>query len=186
MATIDELRARPAPYYSCDRARALLELPAETSTVAVGGFRWLVRHDGPMLYSIRPRAKSAGRGHVAFDPWANPAKSEHSSCQTEILGELYAIDPYGPRRLQEALALTVCAWITANGVIDAFYRAIGRSGSCAICGANLTDPLSMARGIGPECVKHIGIGGRAVREVQRRRVADPNWPVLPAMAEQEV
>jgi hypothetical protein len=29
---------------------------------------------------------------------------------------------------------------------------------CLLCGKSLTDPISQARGIGPECARHIGLG----------------------------
>jgi len=44
--------------------------------------------------------------------------------------------------------------IEANGLAAAIKH-FGRKSICCICGANLTDPESIHRGIGPECVKKI-------------------------------
>lgn len=180
--TLDELRQTKPPRYAFERREAVRRLPADETIVAVRGYRMIVRFVGTRLYSIMPRAKSAGRGEIAIDPWA---EQEESRYQLRILGDIYTIDPWGPKKLQEALQCTVWAWNDSEGNVDAFYRALGSSGRCAICGATLTDPVSMGRGIGPECIKKIWVGRGAVREVQKRRIADPNWPVLPAMAEHE-
>ena len=72
-------------------------------------------------------------------------------------------------KLHAALALALSAWEVSGGDLDALYRALGQTGNCAICGALLTDELSMSRGIGPECYRKIGVGKAAVKEVQRRR-----------------
>lgn len=166
--TLSELAETAPPYYSFQRAEVVQRLPADEVIVAVGGYRWKVRFKDGVLYTVFPNAKSAGRGHIAIDPWAT---SSDRSCR-EILGRRYDWDSYGSQRLQEALALVISAWTIADGDIDAFYKALGQSGHCAICGATLTDPLSMSRGIGPECIKKIWVGRRGIKAVQQLRIEE--------------
>jgi hypothetical protein len=55
--------------------------------------------------------------------------------------------------------LTVLATCRVTGGRKAeTLQALGQTTHrCAICGAWLTDPDSMARGIGPECIRHLGV-----------------------------
>jgi hypothetical protein len=135
----------------------------EVTTIAIGGYRLLITHRQGLLLSITPKATSAGRGSIELNPW-------DTSTDNALPG--YCWDTCGSRRLQSALLIAWDAWSEAGGIIDAFYAAIGQTGHCAMCGATLTDELSMSRGIGPECYSKI-YGGRSVqRNVMARRIAN--------------
>lgn len=89
----------------------------------------------------------------------------------DLLGREYYYDNYGPTRLHAALAVCMSAWEIAKGDVNLLYQTIGKRGNCAICGAGLTDELSMVRGIGPECFRHIGVKMAAVKELQKRNLS---------------
>jgi hypothetical protein len=56
---------------------------------------------------------------------------------------------------QEALELTRSRVLDFIGAPDAQMQLAGRLwGHCCICGKELSDPVSLERGIGPECIKH--------------------------------
>lgn len=154
------------PYYSSDREKYTFGLPATSTVVAVGGYRLIIRHAEGMLLSITPKAASAGRGHIILDPWG----SADDMYRVKIGDYYYMQDPCGPVKLHAALALALSAWEVSEGQEEGLYKALGQTGNCAICGALLTDELSMSRGIGPECYRKIGVGKDAAKEVQRRRV----------------
>jgi len=157
------------PYYrergKVAACKAAVRKHSRQVTVSCGGFRWHVYLLQDGLAFIEPRSNSAGR----FEFTLIPACADRQGIQ---LGNyLYEVDCCMRRRVAEALFALLAAWTAADNDIDAFYRALGQSGRCAICGATLTDPLSMSRGIGPECFGHIGIGRAAVLEVARKRVS---------------
>ena len=130
---------------------------AATIIVTVAGFKLAVLHHGATLVSIRPTATSAGRGECVLYPYDNPPS---------YVQDGYHSDPCPRPKVGKAIRLAFTAWQVAKGDVNAFYRALGERGFCAICGATLTDPLSRARGIGPECYKKIWGGERAVREAK--------------------
>lgn len=165
---IGELRGLPPAYYSHDRdaqtERLFRQHGAETLVVTVAGFRLNVLHFGDVLVSIRPKAVSAGRGEVVLWPYLDKQPSFGSQGG-------YHFDPCPRPKVGKAVNLAFTAWQAGNGDVQAFYRALGERGFCAICGATLTDPLSRARGIGPECIKKIGVGNAALRELKAIQAA---------------
>jgi hypothetical protein len=150
---VAKVRARDI-YYGTDRnSQTILAFDnagAERSIIACGGFRLLVQHYDSILISIMPKASSAGRGEYVL--WTGQSKD---SWIVNILNREYYYDRMGPSRLHEALHIAKIAWETSDGNIEQLHKAIGARGFCAICGAGLSDELSIARGIGPECIKKV-------------------------------
>ncbi len=70
----------------------------------------------------------------------------------EVEGFPYAMDPCGSALVQGAIERALSAFLRAESPREA-ARLLGAEGRCCCCGADLTDPTSIARGIGPECVK---------------------------------
>ena len=129
--------------------RRFRDAGAEDTVICCGGFRITVQHYQGVLVSITPKARTAGRGQITIDA----TDGKPSDGDPIINGRRYFHDVYGSYRLQEALLIVQVAWQTSGGNIDRLYQAIGARGFCACCGAGLTDPLSIDRGIGPECIK---------------------------------
>jgi hypothetical protein len=152
---IATLKAQKPCYYSYEQNQrtlgTFLKAGAQQTVIATGGYRLVLTHMDNVLVSILPKAKSAGRGEIIL--WTGE-KRDHGKVM-KILDREYDTDPYGPARLHEALLITALAWETAKGNQELLYKAIGARGFCAICGANLSDELSIARGIGPECIKKV-------------------------------
>lgn len=128
--------------------RAFREAGAKTIVVAVAGYRLNVTHLDDTLVSIFPKAISAGRGHVVL--LTGDRKPDMTVCNLP-----YYTDPCGSMRLRESLLVAALAWDIANGDLESYYKTLGVRGNCAICGSTLTDPLSQARGIGPECIRKV-------------------------------
>ena len=165
---ITQLRALPPVYYSHERdaqtERLFRQHGAETLVVTVAGYRLNVLHFGETLVSIRPKAVSAGRGEVVLWPYTDKQSSFGNQGG-------YHFDPCPRPKVGKAVNLAFTAWQAGGGNVQAFYLALGDRGFCAICGATLTDPLSRARGIGPECIKKIGVGNAALRELKAIQAA---------------
>lgn len=167
--TLDALRAqlgdRKFAAVKEQNARTLTAFRAlgttEDTAVSLGGFGMIVTRLGNTLISIQPKGKSYRPkygGLAGLTIWPHPAI--RPSGGTLTLGRYtYALAAYDqPTRLVEALKLAAEAFRRADGDLDLFLEAVGESGQCAICGRFLTDPLSRARGIGPECIKTIYAG----------------------------
>jgi hypothetical protein len=135
----------------------------EVVTLAINGFRLKLAVCDGVLVSIFPNARSVRGGlHLT--------RNADGYGVISILGRSYSFDRWGSRKLADAIYQAFTAWELVGGDIEALYAAIGQSGRCAICGASLTDPQSMSRGIGPECFKKIWVGRRGIRAVQQVRL----------------
>lgn len=77
-----------------------------------------------------------------------------STCIRMFHGLPYHFDPCGSLKITEAIERILNAFLTTDSPRDA-ARALGAAGRCCCCGADLTDPVSVSRGIGPECIKKI-------------------------------
>lgn len=165
---LEALKNSEQKYYTYERnavaVSTFIEAGAETTIVAVGGYRLKVVHLDGLLVSITPKATSAGRGHYIIQT------KYSNNCTTEIAGHKYDHDPCGGMRLRDALVIAGLAWETSGGNIDNFYKAIGARGNCACCGAFLSDELSLARGIGPECIKKV-YARPMIKLVQKKNLA---------------
>jgi hypothetical protein len=65
---------------------------------------------------------------------------------------------FGGKKLDTLFTVWATVVVTGGRKAETL-RALGQATHrCSICGTPLTDPDSMARGIGPECVKHIYVG----------------------------
>jgi hypothetical protein len=146
-------------------------------TVAVGGYRLILQVMDGVIGTIIPKAKSAqpqygGGGTIFLLAW--PGEPRHGKKPFTIGDYTYEAPYGGSSRLSEALKLAREAFQRAEGNIALFYQALGILGSCAICGASLTDPLSRARGIGPECIKKIeaSVYVAALQDARAQHLAD--------------
>jgi hypothetical protein len=165
-AVIAAIRAEPPMRFSTDGTEnnrtieRFRQAGAQESIVNLGGFRFTIQSVGNILISIQPNAKSAQPkfgGRLGFTLWSQDRKPGKGS--KELGGRVYSFARWDqPERLREAINLAIEAFQRANGDIDLFYEAVGEAGQCAICSRFLTDPLSRARGIGPECIKTLWAG----------------------------
>lgn len=80
----------------------------------------------------------------------------HNGIAWDAAPARYDVDPCSPHKWLEA-ALEVLSAFGCRDPYAAMTTLGVRSGRCCICGACLTDALSMSRGIGPECIKKIGV-----------------------------
>ena len=154
--------------------KAFREAGAAESIVATGGYRLIVQHMGGVLISVVPKAQSARPqfgGVAGVVIWPH---GEERMGQRSFGGRRYSVPSFGwPQRAKEACILAAEAFIRAGGDLRLFYEALGALGQCAICGATLTDELSKARGIGPECVKKIEAGVyRAMLDEEREAAVE--------------
>jgi hypothetical protein len=112
--------------------------------VSYGGARFIIGHIGETLLYIQPKANK--RGYVLLT-----GKEEKSRHCTEIRGLWYSLDPCANIKTCEALLEIINAW-ELGASREAVYKIVGGlTTRCAMCGCELTDPLSMSRGIGPDC-----------------------------------
>jgi len=125
-------------------------------TVAVAGYKYDVyTFEGRIMGAI-PRAKNASRA-------ATIRTGIEAKYQTP-----YSVFAF---KLYDSVSVLIAALETAKDDVSMLLKAIGgATDRCACCGADLTDPLSVARGIGPECYKKIWVSRDDVREVMKRRV----------------
>jgi hypothetical protein len=165
-AILAELRAVAGSKYATDgthneRTIAAFRKAGATDTlVSIGGFGLITTHLGNTLVSIQPKGKSylpKYGGRLGLTLWAMEQAPSKGAIQ---LGRYrYSLARWDqPTRLTDALKLAAEAFLRAGGDLDLFLEAVGETGQCAICGRFLTDPLSRARGIGPECIKTIYAG----------------------------
>lgn len=125
-------------------------------TVAVAGYKYDVyTFEGRIMGAI-PRAKNAYRA-------ATIRMGVEAKYATQ-----YSVFAY---KLYDSASVLIVAMETAKDDVSMLLKAIGgATDRCACCGADLTDPLSVARGIGPECYKKIWVSRDDVKEVMKRRV----------------
>jgi hypothetical protein len=107
------------------------------------------------LVQIIPRATSARGGSSSGNQlmiWVWDPEMLLRFKRKWIGNQLYRFED-GPMRAHEAVSLAAEAFHRADGDLALFYKALGSQGFCALCGRALTDPLSVDRGVGPECIK---------------------------------
>ncbi len=165
-------------YYGYERRASILAVAPKQAgysvdTVAVGGYRLEIAHVGDLLIAIQPKAASARKATsgITIDAPTGYNVFRAYPASHQLAAAHYSQDYGGGQRLRAALNTVLLAFLESGGQREALYQALGRSGFCAICGATLTDDLSMARGIGPDCYTKIYGGLRAVQTVVRRRVS---------------
>lgn len=144
---------------------------AEEAKITTGGYGLIIQHLGTTLISVVPKAKSA---HADFTdtsltlwPWATDTKYGYRT----YAGIPYTVPNRGSARVIEAMKLAAEAFMNAEGDMERFYKALGAQGQCAMCGATLTDELSKARGIGPECITHLDAGWALMMLAKQRQAA---------------
>jgi hypothetical protein len=135
--------------------KAFTEAGAKEAMIATGGFKLKLLIYDRTLIAIWPNAKSArpeyGDGRLVIWPYA---VAERSRQHRKIGRYTYYFDTWrNTQRLIEAVKLAYQAFERADGDMTTFYKALGAQGMCAICGRGLSDPLSVDRGIGPECIQ---------------------------------
>jgi hypothetical protein len=121
-------------------------------TVSVAGFRYNVyTRDGEFALAI-PTSKAHCRKVIELQPDGSfQADWGAFSFKMQVSGLILAI------ALQKSKS------------IDDLVKAIGgATEKCAICGAILTDPVSTAQGVGPECVKKIIAKGITRKVIAQR------------------
>jgi len=125
-------------------------------TVAVSGYKYDVyTFDGKIMGAI-PKARNADRAVTVRTEASAKYKTQYN---------VYAV------KLGYSVQLLIMALELAQDDLGALLCAIGGvTDRCAICGAVLTDALSVSRGIGPECFSKIWVNNDDVREVMERRV----------------
>lgn len=165
-AVLADLRATEGAKYATDGTRnertiaAFKARGAQDTLVSMGGFGLFITHFGNTLISIQPKGKSylpKYGGKLGLTLWA--MEKAPSKGVIKLGPYTYSLARWDqPTRLIEAIKLAAEAFIRAGGDLDLFLEAVGETGQCAICGRSLTDPLSRARGIGPECIKTIYAG----------------------------
>ena len=138
--------------------------------VSVGGTRLLLQMLGTDLISITQTKDKENTGDKASITLLVdsdvPAYSKFTRKERS-----YRPNRLGYGKIKDAFYLAMEALERAGGNVELLYKAIGERGTCAICGHDLTDPLSMARGIGPECIKTIGSVYAEIRLAQQRDAA---------------
>lgn len=135
--------------------KAFTDAGAKEAMIATGGFKLKLLIYDRTLIAIWPNAKSArpeyGDGRLVIWPYA---VAERSRQHRKIGRYTYYFDTWrNTQRLIEAVKLAYQAFERAEGDMSSFYKALGAQGMCAICGRGLSDPLSVDRGIGPECIQ---------------------------------
>lgn len=89
-----------------------------------------------------------GRGWAILEPVPAPEHQRHLM----VDGIPYMMDPCGSERVDTAIRLAVTAFVRSESPAKA-AELLGQGGICCCCGAHLTDPVSISRGIGPECFR---------------------------------
>ena len=166
MGWMDEQAARIGALRDFERRGAwglVLRKEARTFRVTVGGFGVvlaLTPDTGEFLGAVSTRKPPAYAPPVGcYRQWDTSAGGPEADCLPTFSGS---------RREVGAALVAVESFAAAGGDLEKMLQALGlATGYCGVCGANLTDPLSIARGIGPECIKRVGAWG--VREVAKGR-----------------
>lgn len=139
--------------------------------VSIGGTRLRLQMLGSDLISITQAKNEIGTGDkpsitLIVDP---DAPSYWSKITRK--GRAYLSSKLGYGKIRDAFLLALDAIDRANGNVELLYKAVGERGHCAVCGRDLTDPLSKARGIGPECIKTFGSVYTAIKLAKERDAA---------------
>ena len=158
-------------YYTDDRANLTIQTFTDNGAIlspcTYGGYRFKLLINDTDLIAIIPNR--ANRDNSCIDI---KLTTSHNTDNFSVCGYEMKVPYAGGEKYMYSLMGVLLAWNMAKGDLSKYYLAIGQSGHCAICGATLTDELSMSRGIGPECFTHIGIGNDAVKRVQGYRIAN--------------
>lgn len=149
--------------------RQLDELGVPPAPVALGGFRMALYAQAGVLLGIFPYAKAARDASVFLHLYPEALPSYY---RKEIAGRDYFRYHSPNSRAREAVQLAIEAFQRADGDMVDFYAAVGETGQCAVCGRTLTDPLSQARGIGPECIQGLVAQFFGVAAVAEARAAE--------------
>lgn len=129
------------PGYAAGQVFRLLADVKAAFVVSFGGYRWtLYRCEGSWVAAVPLGGKNADRGtRLLCMVDGRPAFDTPFCCFTHKLDEAGA-----------ELGRLLIEHPDSKGLLFALSR---KAGVCSICGALLTDQVSVARGIGPECVK---------------------------------
>jgi hypothetical protein len=123
-------------------------------TVTLAGFRYNIFTENGRFAAAIPTSKRAMKAALRVQPD----------------GKFLPADPHEPtsRRLILSCAFLSIA-LEQSETVEQLVKAIGgMTEHCAICGALLTDSLSVARGVGPECTKKVWAIGTTRRVVDQR------------------
>jgi len=130
---------------------------AKAITIAVAGYKYDVYTFEGYIMGAVPKARNTDRAVIMRTGVNATYKTRYS---------VYA------EKLSNSANVLILALQVAKDDLSALLSAIGgATDRCACCGAELTDALSVARGIGPECYKKIWVSRADVREVMERRLA---------------
>jgi len=164
--TVSNSRVRPTNARMIDRTiEAFRANHATEIPVVVGGYGLDVfLYDGKLV-GISPRAKASrgasGAGN-RLTAWPLSPNLLSRREKMEIAWKTY-IFPDGPDRARSAVKIALEAFERADGKMEDFFQQLGAAGFCAVCGRALSDPLSVSRGIGPECILKL----EALQEMER-------------------
>lgn len=146
---IAELAAQP--YYSSDGPKAVIdsgEFKIHRAEISYGKRRWyLLFTECGVLLSVK--AKDGRRSGCTV-------RGDNQPNVVNLAGVGYVMDP-----VQSAIVYShtrdILAAFDCGDPSEAVRRLGQDSCRCCICGSPLRDPDSQARGIGPECIKKIGV-----------------------------
>lgn len=138
--TLNEYKRLAKDGYDAGQTFCQLDGRKLEGVVTVAGFKFrIISCEGKLVAAIPTSAKAAERGCLYL---TNSGKFEHG----------YAC--FASKLLNATHILALALERSSN--MNELYIAIGGDTCrCAICGAVLTDDLSTARGIGPECYRKI-------------------------------
>lgn len=147
---LNEYITRSTSAFNAEGSFRQLEGKMVAATVAVAGYKYkIIECEGRFVAAI-PNAKNADRGCMY------------------LLSDGSFDNPYAifSKKLAESVFILKIALQRARSLEQLFVLVGSNTTCCAMCGTPLTDHLSMARGIGPECAKKIWAGS------VRRKVMD--------------
>lgn len=114
-----------------------------------------------LTVTIKCITKDEARGKWTITPFADAALrvagEGDGGYGTERIGRVNAAGVLSVTTASPSLAYAAQAVLTAalTGVLDTDACTVVESNRCGKCGRDLTDPESIARGIGPECYRKI-------------------------------
>lgn len=120
----------------------------ERVVVSVDKVRMVVFIHNGVAFAAMPTAKCRAFMVLYDDP--------NGGWTVELSGYRYAYDPLTNTKRFMAM-LAAIRQFNMHDITQAVHELGKAAGNCAICGALLTDELSVARGVGPECIKKIGV-----------------------------